>query len=113
MQSQDRGSVPHSHPHSSTNPPAPCTAPATQCFSVQAMADPGTLPRVLEVFAKRGLIPAQVHASRPAGARDGLVVDVHLDNADAEQARLIAQEIRRQFCVDAVLVAEKQAPAHA
>lgn len=83
------------------------------------MADPGTLPRVLEVFAKRGLIPAQVHASRvyasrtTTGAREGLAVDIHLDNADAEQARLIAQEIRRQFCVDAVLVAEKQAPAHA
>ena len=27
------------------------------CFSVQAAAEPGVMPRVLELFAKRGLVP--------------------------------------------------------
>lgn len=108
MQPQDRGSAPHPNLHPVTRSSAPKPA---QCFSVQAMADPGTLPRVLEVFAKRGLVPDRVHASRAASAKGDLVVDLQLANASAEEARLIAQELRRQFCVDAVLVAEKQGPA--
>ena len=31
----------------------------TACFSVIATAVPGTMPRVLEIFAKRGLVPAR------------------------------------------------------
>lgn len=118
MQTQDRGHAPH--PHSVAFSPAPSAraqggrkALPTQCFSVQAMADPGTLPRVIEVFAKRGLVPGRIHASRSSGASGDLVVDIHLDDTDTEQARLIAQELRRQFCVEAVLVAEKQDDAHA
>ena len=116
MQTQDRGRAPHSPAFSPVPPPkAPRKrkAQATQCFSVQALADPGTLPRVVEVFAKRGLIPGHINASRTSTPKEGLVVEVHLDDADAEQARLIAQELRRQFCVEAVLVAEKQGDAHA
>lgn len=115
MQTQDRGRTPHSSafsPASSTRPPRKRKALPTQCFSVQAMADPGTLPRVLEVFAKRGLVPDRFHASRAQPGREGLAVDIHLHDTDAEQARLIAQELRRQFCVEAVLVAEKQGDAH-
>jgi len=107
MQTQHRGHAPQSASRSVPRP-----AP-TQCFSVQALADPGTLPRVLEVFAKRGLVPARVHASRASAAKGDLVVDIQLDDTGTEQARLIAQELRRQFCVDAVLVAEKLAPAPA
>ncbi|UTW51520.1 hypothetical protein KFF05_16725 [bacterium SCSIO 12827] len=114
MRTQDRGHAPHSPAFS----PAPRArhkrkAQPTQCFSVQALADPGTLPRVVEVFAKRGLIPGRIHASRTSTPKEGLIVEVHLEDADAEQARLIAQELRRQFCVEAVLVTEKQGDAHA
>tara|TARA_R110000772_G_scaffold73216_4_gene159750 strand:+ start:47432 stop:47674 length:243 start_codon:yes stop_codon:yes gene_type:complete len=80
---------------------------------VQALADPGTLPRVVEVFAKRGLTPGRVHASRMSTPKEGLIIDIHLEDAGPEQAQLIAQELRRQFCVEAVLVAEKQDDAHA
>jgi acetolactate synthase small subunit len=115
MQTQDRGRAPHSSAFSQTQPPQTPRgrkARPTQCFSVQALADPGTLPRVVEVFAKRGLIPGHIHASRTSTPKEGLIIDVHLEDADAEQARLIAQELRRQFCVEAVLVAEKQGDAH-
>ena len=84
MQTQDRGRAPHSSafsPARSPRPPRKRQAQPTQCFSVQALADPGTLPRVVD--------------------------------AGPEQAQLIAQELRRQFCVEAVLVAEKQDDAHA
>lgn len=115
MQTQDRGRAPHSPAFSSVpSPKAPRKRKArpTQCFSVQALADPGTLPRVVEVFAKRGLIPGRIHACHASTPKEGLIIDVHLEDADAEQARLIAQELRRQFCVEAVLVAEKQVDAH-
>ncbi|HBT41119.1 MAG TPA: hypothetical protein DIW51_15880 [Rhodospirillaceae bacterium] len=114
MQTQDRGHAPHSPAFSpASRARHERKARPTQCFSVQALADPGTLPRVVEVFAKRGLIPGHIHASRTSTPKEGLVVEVHLEDTDAEQARLIAQELRRQFCVEAVLVAEKQGDAHA
>ena len=34
----------------------------TACFSVHAHADPGVMPRVLELFAKRGLVPSAWHS---------------------------------------------------
>lgn len=111
MQTQDRGHAPHSStlsPRPSPHPRRKRKALPTQCFSVQALTDPGTLPRVIGVFAKRGLVPSHLHANRAPAGRDGLIVDVHVEDTGAEQARLIAQELRRQFCVEAVLVAEKQ-----
>jgi len=32
------------------------------CFSVSAEPSPGLLPRVTELFAKRGLVPDEIHA---------------------------------------------------
>ena len=80
----------------------------TQCFSVQAQADPQTLPRVLAPFAKRGLIPDGVQASRGSTARDALHIDLQLANTDPALAHAIAQELRRQVCVETVLLAEQQ-----
>ena len=37
--------------------------PVIACFSVQAHADPGVMPRVLELFAKRGLVPSSFQSS--------------------------------------------------
>ena len=115
MQTQDRGHAPHSstlYPRPSGSPRRKRKALPTQCFSVQALADPGTLPRVIGVFAKRGLVPSRLHAHRAPADRKDLVVDIHLADTDTEQARLIAQELRRQFCVEAVLVAEQQDVPH-
>ena len=77
-----------------------------QSFTVQAMADPGSLPRVLEVFAKRGLVPCYVQAVHPEPS-GGLAIDLHLADATTEDARLIAQELRRQFCVETVFTAQR------
>ena len=39
------------------------------CFSVQARAEPGVMPRVLELFAKRGLVPQNWHSTGSVGSR--------------------------------------------
>ena len=44
-------------------------------FAVEADADPGTLPRVLELFAKRGLVPLSL-TSRLLGDRVAVKVEV-------------------------------------
>ena len=41
--------------------------PAAARFSVQARPEPGVMPRILELFAKRGLVP-QRFAGANAGA---------------------------------------------
>lgn len=90
--------------------PSRGTAPRfhTQCFSVLAQADPQTLPRVLAPFAKRGLVPDSVQASRGPGPKGNLHIDLQLAGADPALAQAIAQELRRQVCVETVLLAELQ-----
>ena len=52
--------------------------PATACFSVHARAEPGVMPRVLELFAKRGLVPSFWQSST-SGARSVAADDRHPD----------------------------------
>ncbi|PWC33750.1 hypothetical protein [Azospirillum sp. TSO35-2] len=48
---------------------ARATAPGRRVsFSLVADADPGTLPRVLELVAKRGLVPLALHSRRTGDA---------------------------------------------
>ena len=49
----------------------------TACFSVAAAAEPGVMPRVLELFAKRGLVPTH-WCSRVSGR--ALVIHAGGDN---------------------------------
>ena len=37
------------------------------CFSVLTAADPSAVPRVLEIFAIRDLIPSHIHVTRSGG----------------------------------------------
>ncbi len=77
----------------------------TACFSVQASADPGVMPRVVELFAKRGLVPSS-WISRVSGSE--LTIDLQLAGLDAETAHYIARCLRQIVAVDVVLVSEKQ-----
>ena len=45
----------------------------TACFSVHGIADPGLLPRVVELWAKRGLTPARSQKGIPIAVHDSLV----------------------------------------
>lgn len=77
----------------------------TACFSVHASAEPGVMPRVVELFAKRGLVPTS-WISRVSGSE--LTIDLQLAGLDTETAHYIARCLRQLVAVDVVLVSEKQ-----
>jgi acetolactate synthase small subunit len=89
--------------------PAPSAAPAeaerTACFAVHASAEPGVMPRVLELFAKRGLVPTSWH-SRVAG-RD-LTIDIQMTGLAGDAAEYVAACLRQIACVEVVLTSEKR-----
>lgn len=89
-------------------PPADRTFP-TYCFSVLAAAEASVMPRVLELFAKRGLVPRRFEAvcagSGFGAAGDELAVDLQVDGLAAETAEHIAQCLRQMVYVDRVLTA--------
>ena len=81
----------------------PSTA-ATACFAVRAAADPGTLPRLLEPFAKRGLAPDAVRAVREG---EDVAVEIECRDMTAELAEYIARCLREIFVVETVLTSRR------
>ncbi len=78
----------------------------TQCFSVVAEADPGMLPRVLELFAKRNLVPDRWVSDRlPGGGQ--LAVDLQVAGLEEAEAEHIARCLRQIWGVETVLRATK------
>ena len=77
------------------------------CFSIQADADPTVMPRVLELLAKRGMIPLRWHADLGGRRRDELTIDLQVDGLDRPKAELIAHAIRQMVAVVNVLTSEK------
>ena len=106
---------------------APVPQTRVACFAVQADADPGILPRVLGLFAKRSLVPDRLTGHRslreggPAGLKVGehgdvgyggadsheLSIDVQVAGLDAAETDYIARCLRQIPGVFAVLTAEK------
>ena len=85
----------------------------TACFSVHAAADPGIMPRVMGVFAKRGLVPSIWYSSLTGPQHEDLQIDVQVrDMSFADQSR-IADALRRIVGVEVVLTAEKRLAATA
>src|SRR4051812_33305504 len=79
----------------------------TACFSVQAASDPGVMPRVLELFAKRGLVPTSWH-SRVGGVRDDeLIIDIQMQGMVRTEADYVAACLRQIPDVDTVLASER------
>ncbi|GHD41484.1 hypothetical protein GCM10017083_06000 [Thalassobaculum fulvum] len=81
--------------------------PRVACFSIQAGADPSVMPRVLELFAKRGMIPQRWHSDLGGRRRDELTIDLQVDGLDRAKAELIAHAIRQMVTVTSVLTSEK------
>ena len=78
------------------------------CFSVFAAPQPGVMPRVLELFAKRGLVPTRFHGDVVGAGADGLVIDLHVAGLDGGGAEHVAASLRGLFDVERVLVATKR-----
>lgn len=77
----------------------------TWCFSVFAAPEACVMPRVLEYFAKRGLVPARFHGDV---VDEGLVVDVHVSGIEEGVADHIAACLRELVYVERVLTAVKR-----
>lgn len=81
---------------------------STACYSVHAPADVSVMPRVLEVFTRRGLIPTVWHSTLVAGDPGEIQIDVQVADVDAPMAERLAQCLRQLVCVACVLTSEKR-----
>ncbi|WP_033067753.1 hypothetical protein [Thalassospira australica] len=79
------------------------------CFSVHAAAEPDVMPRVLELFAKRNLVPASWHATVADGHRgfEELQIDIQVQQLETKVAEHIARCLRQIIHVNTVLTSEK------
>ena len=78
-------------------------SPVTVCFTVQARAEPGAMPRVVELFAKRGLVPQKWHSTASGSA---LAIDLQIDGLGRDLADYIARCMRQIAGVETVLTSE-------
>ncbi len=77
--------------------------PLLVSFSVQARAEPGIMPRVVELFAKRGLVPQKWHSTAFGSA---LIIDVQIGGLGRDLADYIARSMRQIVGVETVLTSE-------
>ena len=107
-----------SEPFRRTSAPV-SAASRVACFSIHAEADPGVMPRVLELFAKRGLVPRRWVSdvtgpgsgpgtgpgSGPGGGHGGreLSIDVQVAGLAPETQAYIARCLRQVWGVGVVL----------
>jgi acetolactate synthase small subunit len=75
----------------------------TACFSVRARAEPGVMPRVLELFAKRGLVPTFWHSAVTGADQAGLTIEIQMSGISREITEYIACCLRQIASVDSVL----------
>ncbi len=79
----------------------------TACFYVCAVAEPGVMPRVLGMFAKRGLVPNSWHSLLSGVAGDELHIDIQVAGMAAEETDYVARCLRQLAYVETVLTSEK------
>lgn len=95
-------------------PVVPHPAVETHCFAIRADSTPGMMSRVLELFAKRNLVPTRWHSDViVALPRDGggssLQIDLQMEGIEAELAAYIARCLRQIYGVESVLTSAKVA----
>ncbi len=91
-----------SRQHPSQSPSQP-----TACFAVEARAEPGAMPRVLELFAKRGLVPRHWHSTLHGSGGAELHIDIQVEGMAHELAQYVARCLRQLPDVVLVLISEK------
>lgn len=82
--------------------PAPNGAsfPEVVCFSVAAVAEAGTLSRVIEYFALNDIVPDFVRARRYVTGK--MIIDIRVAGLEAQRANIIAHKIRNCVLVHSV-----------
>jgi hypothetical protein len=84
------------------------SAPLSVLFSIRALAEPGVMPRVVELFAKRGLVPRRWNS---AVCDAGLSIDVQMTGLDRDLADYIARCMRQIHGVETVFTIESHRTA--
>jgi acetolactate synthase small subunit len=79
----------------------------TACFSVLAHAESGVMPRVLELFAKRGLVPSAWHSTVCGTDHAELTIDIQMRGLGRDLMDYIAACLRQVAYVEVVLTSEK------
>ncbi|MDH3597774.1 MAG: hypothetical protein OEU09_19345 [Rhodospirillales bacterium] len=79
------------------------------CFSIHAEAAPGVMPRVLELFAKRNLVPSRWHSDRVGPGGRELAIDLQVQGLSPDLTDYIARCLRQLHDVATVLTSEKTA----
>src|ERR1044071_4407073 len=77
--------------------------PLLVSFSLQARAEPGVMPRVVELFAKRGLVPQKWHS---AASPSALSIEVQIGGLEHDVADYIGRCMRQIVGVETVLTSE-------
>jgi hypothetical protein len=75
------------------------------CFFVHARSEPGVMPRVLELFAKRGLVPCKWHSDTNGPSDAALTIDLQISGLDPDTVAYVANCMRQITGVEAVLTA--------
>ena len=75
-------------------------ASGTFCYSLLARPDPGVMPRVVELFAKRGLVPQKWHSTASTAA---LAIEVQIGGLERDVVDYIARCMRQIVGVETVL----------
>jgi acetolactate synthase small subunit len=91
---------------STATTPAPA-AETVYCFSILAEAEPGVMPRVLELFARRGLTPARWHSDVIGPQKRDLSIDIQVHGLDVASGDFIARCLRQVYQVETVLTSQK------
>jgi acetolactate synthase regulatory subunit len=88
-------------------PRTPSDAPTLDHYVVSADADPGLMPRVLQLIAKRGLVPSECHAftrrGNEAGGQARMTIEFKVAGLERVAAAHVAACLRQLFGVDSVL----------
>ena len=80
--------------HNSTEPETLSQTAAAFHYHLRAVREPSVLPRVLEMFALRDLIPHHVMCREGAGDDPELFIEVRVHGLVADHARHLAQRMR-------------------
>jgi acetolactate synthase small subunit len=88
-----------------TAAPDRSSAPHSVSFSIRALAEPGVMPRVIELFAKRGLVPQRWNS---AALDAGLSIEIQMTGLDHDLANYIARCMRQIHGVETVFTVESR-----
>jgi acetolactate synthase small subunit len=80
----------------------------TACFFVRARAAPGVMPRVLELFAKRGLVPTRWHSAVVGRDDAELHIDLQVPGMAMDLTEYIARCLGQLNDVEVVLTSQKR-----